>query len=456
MAAFQASLSGRRTSVLMPHAVLVATAALELVLEVERTRSGSSAWLVLSASVAVGALLYLWRRQDELRLVPVLLIAIAFHLGLIAAHEALGAVGDQDVNSYQVYGEELVNRHNYPEAEYPVGAVLLFGLEWFIGRGAADTVNRLLMVPFQLVCVLAVWGLRTRTSRWLAAVVAIWPLNTYYWEYRFDLVPAAAIVLGLLLAHRGRWRSSGMTLAIGAAVKWSPALSFLVLAVWLAGSRRGRESFRIGAAFVATFALLNVPFYLWNPHNFLAAYHNQSGRTITNESLWYFPLRLLGLTDTRTESAVWQSVGAPHAADVAVVAIQVALLGAILGIAWSARGQVRVALGLAAIAPAAFLVTNKIFSPQFLVVIGACWAFAAALLSTERREQLRLGLLLMAATFANAFVYPYDLPGHVDRWQVASAVTFAATLAAVALILRRIALTAVAEARPQRTFTSSL
>ena len=151
MAAFQASLSGRRTSVLMPHAVLVATAALELVLEVERTRSGSSAWLVLSASVAVGALLYLWRRQDELRLVPVLLIAIAFHLGLIAAHEALGAVGDQDVNSYQVYGEELVNRHNYPEAEYPVGAVLLFGLEWFIGRGAADTVNRLLMVPFQLV-----------------------------------------------------------------------------------------------------------------------------------------------------------------------------------------------------------------------------------------------------------------------------------------------------------------
>ena len=58
------------------------------------------------------------------------------------------------------------------------------------------------MVPFQLVCVASVWALRTRWSAWLATFLALWPLNAFYWEFRFDLVPTAALVAGLLLASR--------------------------------------------------------------------------------------------------------------------------------------------------------------------------------------------------------------------------------------------------------------
>ena len=61
------------------------------------------------------------------------------------------------------------------------------------------------MIPFQLVTVAAVWAFRTRTTPWLAALVALWPLNAFFWEFRFDPVPAAFLAVGLLLATRERW-----------------------------------------------------------------------------------------------------------------------------------------------------------------------------------------------------------------------------------------------------------
>ena len=74
------------------------------------------------------------------------------------------------------------------------------------------------MIPFQIMCVAGIWGLHTRYSRWLAAVLAIWPMSVFYWEYRFDLAAAGLLLLGLLLAHRGRWGWSGGALGIGALV----------------------------------------------------------------------------------------------------------------------------------------------------------------------------------------------------------------------------------------------
>ena len=46
------------------------------------------------------------------------------------------------------------------------------------------------MIPFHVACVAAVLATRTRLSVWLAAFVGLWPLNAYYWEFKFDLVPA--------------------------------------------------------------------------------------------------------------------------------------------------------------------------------------------------------------------------------------------------------------------------
>jgi hypothetical protein len=55
------------------------------------------------------------------------------------------------------------------------------------------------MVPFQLLCVVAIWGLHTRYSRWLAARLAIWPDERLLTgEYRFDWRRPPAGVRALL------------------------------------------------------------------------------------------------------------------------------------------------------------------------------------------------------------------------------------------------------------------
>jgi hypothetical protein len=418
------------------HGLLASAVAAQVVFEVERTRSGSSLWLLDSAVVALAALLFAWWRQEQLRLGPLVAIALAFQVALLWAHLRLGAHGDQDARDvYAVYGNELLHRHHYPESEYPVGAVLLFALEAFLGGGATETANAFLMVPFQLVCVTSIWLLRTPYSAWLATLVAIWPMNAYYWEYRFDLVPAAFLALGLFLAWRGRWSSSGLTLGLGAAVKWTPGLTAAVLAVWLLGGRRLRDAGGFVGAFVAAVLVINAPFFLWAQRNVLAAYR-QGSRAITNESIWYFVLRPMGLTKAGPE---WQSSGAPHSADTMAVVVQLALLAVLVLFALLLRGQLDKALAVAALAPAVFLLTNKVFSVQFLVVLTTAWAFAAALVVATRREQLVVGLLMMAATFANAFVYPFHLPDGTEQWVPYSAIMFASALLATGVLLRRAA-----------------
>jgi hypothetical protein len=67
------------------------------------------------------------------------------------------------------------------------------------------------------------------------------------------------------------------------------------------------------------------------------------------------------------------------------------------------------AIASATMAPVVFLVFNRVFSPQFLVVLLAAWAVAGSLLARSRRDQLLLGILLFGATLSNTLVYPTRL-----------------------------------------------
>jgi len=104
--------------------------------------------------------------------------------------------------------------------------------------------------------------------------------------------------------------------------------------------------------------------------------------------------------------------------------------------AWRARASLRAGVALAAIAPVLFLLLNRVFSPQYLVLMLAAWAIAGALLVESRREQLALGVAVMAATTANAFVYPYTLH-ELGLWRLASALLFAVGLVTSAWLVWR-------------------
>ncbi len=411
---------------------LAGGAALIVLLEVGRVEAGRDyAWLLAEAAVAAVALVAAWRGQERLRLAPLLGLAFAFQLAIVGIHMAQDIQVDFDISIYTTQGQSLLDG-DYPRSEYPTGAVTLFALETWLGDDAR-TPNALLMIVFQLAAVAAIWSLRTRWSAWLAALVAVWPLNAYFWEFKFDLVPAALLAVGLALAYRERFGLAGLALGVGAAVKWTPALAALALLVWLLASHRPRESLRHAAGFVVAFGALTLPYLVWDADDVWAAYSIQGDRTITGESLPYLPLHWLGQADLG-EDFTHEAVVSDWA-DPAVTVVQLLILAGVLALAWLARGRLAAGIALAALAPVAFLVTNRIFSSQFLVVLLVAWAIAIALLARSRLEQLVLGAVAAAASFLNAFVYPFALPGPSGIWEPVSALMFAVALALTGWLL---------------------
>ena len=385
----------------------------------------SDAWLLLEALVAALALFHAWREQDRLRFGPVLAVIGGLQLALFGIHLALDVVGDKDSSVvYRWQGNGLV-RGDYPRSEYPLGAVLLFGLEAWLGGGSTRSANALLMAPLALAASAAVWLTRAPYAPWLAALIGFWPANSFYWQYKFDLAPAALLVVGLLLALRGRWGLSGVALAVGTLVKWTPALAVVALVAWLLTTRRVREAATHAGTFAATIVLVYAPFVVWSRSEVLAAYERQSGRSITPESVWYLLLRPFDLAHVGRHISF--SAGAPRWANVAAGLLQAAVVLALVVAAARARTQ-RQAVALAALAPVAFLFTNRIFSPQFMLVAFAAWALAAALVVRTRREQLWVGAAMAAAAVANEFVYPFALPRYDVTWVASSSVLFAVTL----------------------------
>lgn len=433
-----------------PHLVLAASVAIVLAAEAGYSTWTSDLWIALEAGAALAGLAYAWREQHRLRLLPLLALALVFHSGWVGLHLGLDVEGDVDSSRvFRRQGDALLEG-DYPRSEYPVGAVLLFAFESLVSGGATRTANAILMIPFQLGTVAGIWALRTRWSPWLAALVALWPMNAFYWEFKFDVVPTALLVLGLLFAYRERFVLSGLVLGLGAAVKWTPGLAFLALAVWLVASGRLRAARNQAIAFAAAVALVYVPFLVWSADDVLAAYTRQGGRSITPESIWYLPLHLAGLAKVRTHISF--SAGAPGWADALAVVVQVLLVLAALGLAYRVRGSLPAGVAVAAVTPVAFLITNRIFSPQFLVTMAAAWAVAAALLARSAREQAAIGIALAGATFANAFVYPFALPHYDVTWRLCSAALFVLGLAATAWVALR-ALNAV-PARPSVSSSS--
>ena len=350
-------------------------------------QAGDYAWLLAEAAAAAAALFVALARPGA---APALAIARdrarVSRRARLVAHRA-GRSVDFDISIYTTQGQSLLDG-DYPRSEYPTGAVSLFALETWLGDDAR-TPNALLMIVFQLAAVAAIWSLRTRWSAWLAALVALWPLNAY--------AGSSSSTSCRRRCWPSVWRSPtgsasawpALVLGIGAAVKWTPALAALALLVWLLASRRARDGLRHAVGFVVAFAALTLPYLVWDPDDVWAAYSIQGGRTITGESLPYLPLHWLGQADLG-EDFTHEAV-VPDWADPAVDRRSAAdprrSARACLAGAWSPGCGV----ALAALAPVAFLLTNRIFSSQFLVVLLVAWAIAIALLARSRREQLAAG-----------------------------------------------------------------
>jgi hypothetical protein len=435
-----------------PHLALAGSAVIVLLAEYAAVERGSAAWILVGALASLLAFFVAWRLQDRLRLVPLLLLSLAFQLAWIGLHLHLGVHSVDSSVLYRLWGNSLLEGH-YPNAQYPPGAVLLFAFDALLGGGPTRTAHAFVMIPLELVTVAAVWALRTRWSPWFAGVVALWPMNAFSWEFRFDLLPTALLALGLLFAFRQRWLLSGALLGLGAAAKWTPALAAAALVVWLVANRRWRTAAVHGASFVVVFALLHIPFLIWSPRETLYSYRYFGGQGLTGESIWYLILAPFGAADVSLRE-FWLPADVPTWMNSVTIVAQAAILAALGFAAWRAKTSLRGGVAIGAVTPVVFLLVNRVFSPQYLVLMLVAWAIAGALLVESRREQLALGLTIMAATTANALVYPYTVFQH-GLWRAASALLFLVALAASTwLVLRAVERSTPYRSHPARSRTS--
>ena len=425
------------------YAVLGAAAVVVLVLEFLRGVAAvgtSPVWPVLEGTVAGAALLFAGQRQHELRLFPTLAFAVAFQLAWVGVHLAHGVPSDFDSRViYSSEGQELLHG-TYPTSEYPPGGVLIFALDSLLAGSHTRVSHAFVMIPFQALLVYGIWSLRTRWSAWFALVLAFWPANAFITEFKFDGVVAALLVLGAVYALRERWAVAGALFGLGAAVKWTPALTVAALFLWLLASDRARLAARFAGAALAAFLLVNVPFLVWSPHAVLEAYRIQGTRGITGESLPYLPLRALGLAHPRE---IWFPAVVPGWAKPAAIAVQGLVLLMLFAAVVAVRTKPRAAVSIAVLCPVVFLVFNRIFSPQFLIVMIAAWFVAGSLLARDRADQLLLAFLALGASLANALVYPTL----ARFWTVFSGFLFLFALAAIGWVLARAEIVPLYEAR---------
>jgi hypothetical protein len=407
---------------LNPNVVLVgsaiATVLIEALAPVRPARYGPE------CVVAALALAVAWLARDRLDTRIVVAIAVVLPASLALVHLARGIAGDVDVASvYPTEGGSLLHG-TYPHSEYPPGAVVLFAFETWVG--SARSVNPFVMAACQGAIVWAIASLQSRDARWLAAVVAVWPVDAFFWEFKFDALPAALLVVGLVLAFRERWAISGALLGAGAAVKWTPGLSFLILVFWLAAAGRRRDAVRFLTAFVVSSAILVVPFLAWSPNAVWSSVTRQAPRGLTPESLWYLPLRALG--QASQPGAIYDAASVSIWADrvVVVVVVQALALVALAVFVVLRLPPLPEAVAAAAAAPVVFLILNKVFSAQYLLLILAAGCAAAALVERGRP----IAVLLLVGAVANVLVYPVGV-----LWRPASVVLFVCALTAVGIIL---------------------
>jgi len=382
------------------------------------------------------------------------LLQLALFVRLLAlAIRLLGGAGssDPDVELFYSYGRATLEL-GVPLVEYPSGALI----PWALLALPASRELFALTLPLvntgaDVVIVWAIWLIAHRRSRTaepasqeeirsrghaLALFYAISPLLLPFWHGKYDSLPTAFLTLGLaaFACERSLW--AGVALGVGGTIKWVPWLAAPGLALSLLRPASGREVrhvrldgrlLRFAAGGVLAVTAVSLPFAAYSLERFLAPYLLQGGRAITGESLWFLALLI-------AEPALWQRLPAPWGPVetgsvllATAVATQLATLLGLTLLPLAQRSGAWRALALAALIPAAFLLLNRVFSPQYLVTITSAILAAGAAVVRSRRDMLEMTGWLIVAQAANLLVWPNT----IAWWPAASALMFATALLAL-------------------------
>jgi hypothetical protein len=234
---------------------------------------------------------------------------------------------------------------------------------------------------------------------------------------RYDLLPAVLTLLSLYAYAQGRHKLAGLSLALAVVAKLYPIVIVPILMVAYWRRRAFREMAWAGAAFVATMAAVIVPVVLSSGTGLLESLLYQGERGLQVESLYAVPYELaafanLFLVRTRFDhqSVHINAIGSDVIASLSFVI----LVGALLLVYWSyfrqskdsAEGEdsEELTFRFAFLAILAFMLTSKVFSPQFMI-----WLLPLIPLLQKGRSYFTWAVYIVAGALT-MYVFPHSYP----------------------------------------------
>lgn len=309
--------------------------------------------------------------------------------------------------------------------EYPPLALLPFALPWLLALGRAlgpQSYQWLFMIQnalystliaLSLARVTALGRMEQEAPAALAVYASLVIVSAPLLPWRYDLFPALLTMLALLSALAGRPVLAGVWIGLGGAAKLYPIVLLPIFcAYYFAGKARGALA-RLVLGCAAAIAAIALPFLLIDPPGLLAflSYHElrgiqleslPSGVILLAQALGLARVELvfnygaLHLVSPLADAALrWQPLvlilvfGVVYASGLGRFRHEFATSGAVADASLAAY---------ATMALLAFIVTNKVFSAQYII-----WLLPFAPLLRPRQAGLAAAVFVLTL-----IIFPFD------------------------------------------------
>ncbi|MBP2704650.1 DUF2029 domain-containing protein [Microbispora sp. RL4-1S] len=288
---------------------------------------------------------------------------------------------------------------DYP-VEYPVG---IGGLMEFARRLAGGDGLRFYDVTVFLMGVSLIAGamlvaaLAGQGRRWDALWYAVSPAVILCAYINWDLAAGALALGGLLAWSKRRPYLAGALLALAVATKFYPLMFFGALFLLTVRTARWVPFLKTVAAAVVTWLAVNVPIMMANFDGWKRFYAFSSERGADWGAIWFFFSKSEWFTVPRPEWLAFLGDG-ESLNTMAMAALAVLLLGvAVLALAAPRRPRL---MQLCFLALAAFMITNKVWSPQYVL-----WLVPFAVLARPRWGALAAWMVAECWYFFSIWLY---------------------------------------------------
>ena len=296
------------------------------------------------------------KRSASAGLALVAFVVVAFGVNAavrLPCHDVCGS----DIG--RLYAERGIDRAHPPffdrDLEYPplIGVVMYAaGVPFDGGLRASFLLNAVILTALAAATTWMLWRrYGNATRRWaLAPPLLVEGLTNW------DLLAVAPATMGLLQWEADRALLAGVLLGVGAAAKLFPALYVPILVAGCAPSRMWRSARGLVAGLVIGMGAVMIPVYLGAPHalGYFLRFH--ADRAPSRGTIWFYAFRDFAMKPWAEHETV---VHVTTVVTTVLLAVAIVVL-----VAPAARGRIA-PLAACALATIAFILTNKIYSPQY-------------------------------------------------------------------------------------------